>query len=147
MAVAFTVRHGGTLRFDHYRGRWYEWAGDRWAHDRKRRAFDYVRRIAAVLAGEEKGSRRVSAERSAFAAGVEKFAQADPAHAVEAGYFDDEPWLMGVPGGTLDLKTQEVIAPEQDTGLACRPRSRPPTRSTARSGWRSSTRPSAATWS
>ena len=106
--------HGGTLRFDHDRGRWYEWAGDRWAHDRKRRAFDYVRRIAAVLAGEEKGSRRVSAERSAFAVGVEKFAQADRSHAVEVGYFDADPWLMGVPGGTLDLKTQQVIAPEQE---------------------------------
>ncbi|MCY4087072.1 MAG: hypothetical protein OXG37_09385 [Actinomycetia bacterium] len=103
---------GGTLRFDHDRGRWYEWAGDRWVHDRKRQALDYARRIAAVLAGDATGRRRVSAERSAFALGVEKFAQADPAHAVEVDYFDTDLWLMGVPGATLDLRRQEVIAPD-----------------------------------
>ena len=104
-----------------------------------------MRRIAAVLAVEAKGSRRVSAERAAFAVGVEKFAQADPAHAVEVGYFDADPWLMGVPGGTLDLKTQEVIAPEQEHRISLQAAVAPAARPTARFGGRSSTRPSAAT--
>ena len=109
-ALEFTERHGETMRFDHDRGRWYQWAGDRWRHDRKRRAFDYARRVAAEF--NVKTSKQASVQRAMFAAGVERFAQADSIHAVEAGFFDSDPWLMGVPDGTLDLKTQQVIEPE-----------------------------------
>ena len=109
-ALEFTRRHRETMRFDHGRGRWYEWASDRWRHDRKRLAFDYAHRIAAEF--NVKAPKQASVQRAMFAAGVDRFAQADPAHAVEAGFFDSDPWLMGVPGGTLDVKTQQVITPD-----------------------------------
>ena len=111
-ALGFTERHGETMRFDHDRGRWYQWVGDRWRHDRQRRALDYARQIAAGF--DVKASKQTTVQRSGFAAGVERFAQADPVHAVEAGYFDSNRWLMGVPGGTLDLRTQKVIPADPD---------------------------------
>ena len=40
---------------------------------------------------------------------MEAFCQADPAHAVEASYWDADPWKLGTPGGTVDLKTGRVL--------------------------------------
>ena len=65
--------HCSTLRYVTAKNRWYEWAGDRWARDETRRPFDFARKIAA----DTKGKGRARIERAAFAAGVEKFAQAD----------------------------------------------------------------------
>jgi len=43
--------------------------------------------------------------KSTVAAGVERFARADPAHAVTGDCWDIDPMLLGTPGGTVDLRT------------------------------------------
>jgi putative DNA primase/helicase len=48
--------------------------------------------------------------KAAFAAGVERLAQSDRAFAVTADLFDRDPWLLGTPGGTVDLRTGELRA-------------------------------------
>jgi P4 family phage/plasmid primase-like protien len=95
VALAFTKAHGNTLRFDHDIGQWFEWAGMRWQKDGCHRAFTYARTMAREIGGAGKAS---------FAGGVEKFARADPVHAVTSEIWDSDPLLLGTPRGTVDLR-------------------------------------------
>ena len=106
VALDFTDRHRATLRYCHETERWYEWDKVRWRPDRLARAFHYAR----TLSGESSDTK--TARKAAFARGVESFCRADPAHAVEASYWDVDPWLLGTPTGTIDLKSGRVRAPD-----------------------------------
>ncbi len=96
IALAFTELHGDTLRFDHDAGKWFEWDGTRWKRDNHHRAFTYAREMARTHGGAGKAN---------FAGGVERFARADRIHAVSADIWDNDPMLLGTPGGTVDLRT------------------------------------------
>ena len=130
-ALLFTDCFGNTLKYAHGKNRWYRWVGDRWKHDTTRLAFDFARRISASASFEDQGQK--ATQKSSFASGVERFAQADPTHAVEADYFDNDLDLLGVPGGTVFLYGEEgwsveeahpkhrislqtAVRPDRDTG-------------------------------
>lgn len=100
VALAFTSRYQNSLRFDHDAGRWFEWDGQRWREDRQQRAFHYARELARHI-----GDQKRAMCKSTVAAGVERFARADPAHAVTSDRWDCDPMLLGTPGGTVDLRT------------------------------------------
>jgi putative DNA primase/helicase len=51
------------------------------------------------------------------AGGAERFAQADPTHAVTSGIWDQDPWLLGTPKGTLNLKTGRMHSPRPSDGI------------------------------
>ena len=104
IALGFTDKYRDTMRYCPAWGRWVEWDGQRWRPDTLARAFHYTRTLAGE-AGKAKDTRKAS-----FARGVESFCRADPAHAVEASYWDADPWKLGTPGGTVDLKTGRVLA-------------------------------------
>lgn len=105
-ALRFAHEHKDALRYDHDAGAWYQWCGSHWQRDRTRMAYTWARRVARQL-GEESGSfkAQLSAGRAAFAGGVERLAQADPCFAVTAARWDADPWLLGTPGGVVDLRT------------------------------------------
>ena len=103
IALGFTEQYRDTMRYCPELGRWFEWDTTRWRPDRLQRAFHYVRSLASEN-GKAKGTRKAS-----FARGVESFCRAAPEHAVEASYWDADPWLLGTPGGTVDLKTGRVL--------------------------------------
>src|SRR5262249_22650608 len=65
---------------------------------------------------EDKKGRYISSKVS-FASGVEKFAQGDERIAVTIAYWDSDPWLLGTPGGTVDLRTGELRESRQDDGI------------------------------
>ncbi len=109
VAAAFVARHRDDLRYCHHAGRWYRWTGAHWRREETRLALDWAREDARRLAraaGEDKVA--VAAGKAAFAAGVERFAQADRAFAVTSTAWDADPWLLGTPGGTVDLRTGEL---------------------------------------
>lgn len=112
IALDFTARHRETLRFDHSIGSWFEWDGERWSRDGCSRAFHYARQIGRTLG---KGERATC--KAAVAGGAERFARADPAHAVEATYWDRDPWLLGTPGGTVDLRTGRLRRARPDDAI------------------------------
>ena len=103
VALGFTNKFRAAMRYCPELGSWFEWDKTRWRPDKLARAFHYARTLAAEN-GEAKDPRKAS-----FARGVESFCRADPAHAVEASYFDSDPWLLGTPGGTVDLKTGRIL--------------------------------------
>ena len=103
IALGFTEKYRDTMRYCPDLARWFEWDETRWRPDRLQKAFHYSRTLAGE-AGKEKGTRK-----AAFARGVEAFCRADPAHAVDASYWDADPWKLGTPGGTLDLEAGHVL--------------------------------------
>ncbi|MFC3696713.1 phage/plasmid primase, P4 family [Sphingobium xenophagum] len=100
IAVAFTESHGDRLKFDHHAGKWFEWTGTRWQRNETKVAFHYARKLAVKISGGDP-----SFSRSSVANGAEAFARADPMHAVTADVWDRDPYLIGTPGGTVDLRT------------------------------------------
>jgi putative DNA primase/helicase len=107
-AVTFKNEYKDHLRFDHHRGSWFEWTGSYWQPETTMRAFDLVRNIVTRLAGIEDEKMRRSSERYAFIYGVEKMALTDRAFAVTSDVWDCDPFLLGTPGGTVDLRTGEL---------------------------------------
>ena len=105
VAQAFAVKHCDELRFDHDIGRWFEWNGQAWREERTKRAFSWSRIICREIRTHASGSAPASLAKASTAAAVERFAQADPAFAVTSSHWDRDPWLLGTPGGTVDLRT------------------------------------------
>jgi P4 family phage/plasmid primase-like protien len=110
VALAFTAKHRDVLRYCHDTGAWFEWTGAKWRQDRTKLAFSWARAVCRHLAQEvglTDGAQRTLAKASTAAA-VERFAQADRAFAVTAETWDPDPFLLGTPDGTVDLRTGEL---------------------------------------
>src|SRR6185369_7728649 len=102
-------------RFDHTSGKWYVWTGAYWKREETRLAFDWARTICRDLRLETpaaSAAKTLATRRTAEA--VEKFAQADRAFAVTAEIWDRDPWLLGTPAGTVDLRTGKFRPARQD---------------------------------
>jgi putative DNA primase/helicase len=107
-ALQFIERHSDKLRFCHSRGRWLHWNGHYWEVNTTCLAYHWARELARQLAENADKKSRVKISSTGFASGVEKFARCDPQVAHTMNDFDRDPWLLGTPGGTVDLKTGEL---------------------------------------
>jgi putative DNA primase/helicase len=134
VAAAFVEHHQDSLRFCHHAGKWYRWTGAVWQREETRLAFDWARNLArqcAAASGE--GKAITAAGKAAFASGVERFVQADRAFAVNSAAWDRDPWLLGTPEGTVDLRTGELRPARQEdlisrsTAVAPAPQAQCPT--------------------
>ena len=109
VALAFTDRFRDELRFCHDSGRWYQWRGSHWARETTALAFDWVRATCREMAATEPDTPAAKMlAKATTASAVEKFARADRAHAVTSDGWDRNPWLLGTPGGTVDLRTGAI---------------------------------------
>ncbi|WP_408592302.1 phage/plasmid primase, P4 family [Paracoccus marcusii] len=109
VARAFTVAHADRLRFCHSSGRWHVWTGTHWRKEETKLAFNWAREISRARASvDPRSSAAKNLAKAAFAAAVERFAQADRAFAATADAWDKDHWLLGTPGGTVDLRTGEL---------------------------------------
>ena len=126
IALAFTAKYHGAMKFDHTAGSWFRWNGDRWQKDGTDCAFHFARVIGRQL-GE--GKRQIC--KASVAGGAERMARADPAHAVEAWQWDADPMLLGTPGGTVELRTGKLRKAHPDDNItrltSCTPSSVTPT--------------------
>ncbi|MEO3476016.1 phage/plasmid primase, P4 family [Roseomonas sp. CAU 1739] len=105
VAVVFVERHQDDLRYCHTSGSWYLWTGTHWAVNRTRLAFSWARRLTASLNRTSDFKTQAITGKASFAAAVERFAQADEALAVTSDFWDQDPLLLGTPGGVVDLRT------------------------------------------
>lgn len=125
IALAFTREHGKTMRFDHDIGKWYQWSTTHWRSLTIPAAFHYAREI-----GRRLGAGKKAVCKAAVAGGAERFARADPVHAVTSEIWDNDPWLLGTPKGTLSLKTGKMHSPRPSDGITkmtgCIPENKPP---------------------
>jgi putative DNA primase/helicase len=119
VADAFSRAHRDDFRFDHDAGSWFMWTGACWQKERTRRAYRWAHELARQRAkdgGNDKAI--VQAGRAAFAAGVERITQSDPALAVTSDVWDANPWLLGTPSGTIDLRTGDIRSAAQKDFIA-----------------------------
>lgn len=105
VALAFAAKAAGWLRYDHDRKCWFTWDTVCWRQEKKPIGFQFARKLARMDAVGGSKSDLKEAGKSAFAAGVERFAQGDEKLSVTSEIWDRDPWLLGTPGGTVDLRT------------------------------------------
>lgn len=126
IAIAFTENHGSTMRFDHDAGKWFQWSTTHWRALKIPAAFHYARVI-----GRQLGAGKTQHCKAGVAGGAERFARADPTHAVTGDVWDRDPWLLGTATGTINLKTGKMHSPRPEDGITklagCCPDSKPPT--------------------
>ena len=123
-ALRFVEEYADRLRFCHDTGRWFHWTGNIWEQNRTGVAFQWARELARALAENEPEKTRFIASRTAFAGGVERFARTDPAFAVTSEFWDRDPFLLGTPGGTVDLRRGVLRPSIQSDGSRARRLSR-----------------------
>ena len=104
-ALEFAALHTGKLLFDHDAGGWFEWVGAHWRKETTGLAFEWARQLARGLSDGKKAGTRYALRKTSFASGVERYARVDRAFAVTAERWDRDPFLLGTPGGTVDLRT------------------------------------------
>ena len=116
-ALRFAELHRGRLRFCHDHGAWFVWDGAIWRRNAIGIAFQWARELARELTATEPDKVRFIASKAAFAASVERFARSDPAFAVTAQTWDGDPWLLGTPSGTVDLRTGLLSPADPGDGI------------------------------
>ena len=109
VADAFARQHRDRLRYDHHVGKWFLWDGTRWRREETKLAYRWAHQKAKTLAADTDNAKAIlGAGKAAFAAGVERLAQSDRDFAVTSDTWDPDPWLLGTPGGTVDLRTGKM---------------------------------------
>jgi hypothetical protein len=103
VANDFSVLHVDRLRYVALWNKWLEWDGARWRFEDTLHAFD----LARVLCRDAK-----DADHKTVAA-VVALARTDRRQAATVEQWDANPWLLGTPGGTVDLRTGELMPARQ----------------------------------
>lgn len=114
VALIFAQRREHDLRFCHTSGAWFHWTGTHWRRNRTKLAFTWARQLVASLNRDKDMKVLVATGKAAFAAAVERFAQADEALAVTSEIWDRDPFLLCTPGGVVDLRSGELRPAERD---------------------------------
>jgi putative DNA primase/helicase len=106
VALAFCEKFRGRFAFDHTSRVWMEYDGARWKPDHTCVVFDTARRFVRELSAL---APHPNLGRIKFADAVERAARTDRRMAVSHAVWDRDPWLLGVPGGVINLRSGEMI--------------------------------------
>ena len=127
-AAAFVAMHGDNWKCVRQWGKWFNWDGDTWSEDvtgsrmePMRSMFDKAQNHPAaekLLVPTRRGlfGRKNSMENALSLVGTDRKVRATPE------IWDADPWVLGVPGGVVDLKTGKLVAAarEQYVTMRCR---------------------------
>lgn len=89
-------------RYNHTSKTWLIWREHRWREDTRSRAFEAM---LALCRAQGTGS---TVNKVRFARAVEEGCRAQIEFATEAADWDQNPWLLGTPGGVVDLRSGEL---------------------------------------
>ena len=116
-ATQFVERHGQDLRYCHTTGSWFVFKHTHWHKDETDEVFQMARVLARELSEDQDAKRISGLNKTAFASGIKRFAQSDRHVAVTHNYWDSDPWLLGTPAGTVDLRTGELRESRRDDAI------------------------------
>ena len=102
VALWFSAKYANNLRYVHLWGKWFYWNGVRWAAENTLFAFHLARELCRVA--EDADHKTVAA--------VIGLARTDRRQAAETEQWDADIWLLGTPGGTVDLHTGKTSPPK-----------------------------------
>jgi putative DNA primase/helicase len=125
--------HGDDLRFDHRRSRWLLWQGHRWTPDLDaavtrvaiKFAREWQKETVDIADLEQKGSVfkfAVRLERRDALTNLLTLARALKPIADAGDRWDEDPWLLGVPNGVVDLRTGTLRAGRRDDRITMQTR-------------------------
>jgi putative DNA primase/helicase len=115
IALEFSSRFAGTLRYVDAWGKWMAWDGSVWRKDDTLRVYDLVRGICRRTSAEAKLPSLQSKIASAkTVAGVEKLARSDRRHAAAIDQWDADIWKLNTPRGVVDLTSGELLPSDPD---------------------------------
>jgi len=103
LAQCFERRHADELRYCHTAGAWYRWDDTRWARESTMLAFALARQVCRDF-----GKGQPKFGKASAVSAVERLAMSARRFAVTSELWDTNPWLVGTPGGTLDLRSGET---------------------------------------
>jgi putative DNA primase/helicase len=109
LALRFSERHADGARYVAAWGKWLTWAGNRWQLDETHTVRDMMREVASeeALKHDEDRIRNLIESRWTIG-GIDYMAQSDKRHREAADAWDKDSWLLGTPGGTVDLRTGDL---------------------------------------
>lgn len=104
-AQEVAARYGDVIRWNVDRGAWAVFGGGRWTQLEPgvKRAYQISVNMASVAGARSKGDADVMTAQ--FHNGVEDLCRQWPALQVREKDFDVDPWMLGTPGGVVDLRT------------------------------------------
>lgn len=112
LADGFVAEFGSQWRYVPETGRWYVWTGDRWLHDElgvvQQSAINFIRRReqeTRILSLSQR--RAVCAARTVAA--ITGLAKSAPTIATPQALMDANAWVIGVPGGVIDLLSGALL--------------------------------------
>lgn len=117
VALAFAERYRDRLRFCHDTGAWFAWTGTHWQRDETDLAFQFARQLGREASTGSDLKELKEVRKVTFASGVERFARGDRVFAVTIEAWDRDPFLLGTPGGTVDLRSADLRASEPSDGI------------------------------
>lgn len=117
LAEAWTVTEGVDWRSIPASNVWLHWDGERWLLD-KARAVNHALRMhcrdmaAAANNVTPAGRQKIASVKTGRA--LADMASSDPRHATIPDAWDADDWMLGVPGGSIDLRTGDFHGPNRD---------------------------------
>jgi putative DNA primase/helicase len=114
LALDFVAGHKDDLRYTALTNRWYLWDGTRWKLDETLRVFslaqEHCRRVAKAVNGKGASVAKVKRDLNSAPrrAAVVSLARENPVLAMHPDVWDADPWLLGTPGGIVDLRTGQL---------------------------------------
>lgn len=119
LADAFASEYAQDWRYVAAWGRWYEWTADRWREDdtgKHRHLARMVTRQAIYWKEAQNltadGRRKINSARTAGS--LLQLAQTDRRIAAKVDQWDTDSWLLGVPGGVVDLQSGQYREPVRE---------------------------------
>jgi len=104
VALAFSAKYATDARYVHKWGTWLFWNGVRWKPEETLISFHLARELCRVAE---------NAEHKTVAA-VVGLARTDRRQAAVTSQWDANPWLLGTPKGTIDLRTGKLSPAKPD---------------------------------
>jgi putative DNA primase/helicase len=109
LTVRFVFEREADLRYTAHWNRWHHWTGSYWREDRTLVSLNLSRQFCRRIArAANKGGRSLASARTVNA--VVGLARADQRIAATVDQWDADPWLLGTPGGTVDLHRGVLLA-------------------------------------
>jgi len=117
LAVArqFSDEFVDRFAYCHSRGCWYFFNGSIWRRQEKPSAFHAIRSLVERMSAD--ATRRSKIQTATFCRGVEAFVRADAVISRTADEWDSDPFLLGTPDGTVDLRTGVLRRPDPAEGI------------------------------
>lgn len=119
LADHFAVEHGQDWRHVKRWGAWFEWDGDGWRQDEVGKVNNLAVSVTRKALYWPEGIRLTDKEkrqinRRSTAGALRDIAADDPRIRATIDQWDTDPWMLGCPGGVLDLRSATMLPPERE---------------------------------